>query len=267
MPYINNNGIKIYYEIEGKGPSVIMIHGFASNLEQNWKQTNWVKNLKDNYRLILLDCRGHGKSDRPYDDSYYGYNQMTSDVVKLMEHLSIEKANFFGYSMGAYMTFQLLLRKPQLLISAILGGFVLHLPRNEKERALFRENTMLRIEAFKADSIDQVKDPVARAFRQFAELGGNDLRALAAVMSGNLQEIPDWAGDPTLIKSSLKKVKIPVMTIVGSDDFIPGDKTLIAQLVPGACHFQIQGKDHLTVVPDPKFHMIVKAFLNYVNRR
>jgi len=267
MPYLNNDGVKIYYETEGEGPPVIMVHGFASNLEQNWKQTNWVNALKDSYRLILLDCRGHGKSDKPHEGSYYGYQKMTNDIIRLMEHLSIEKANFFGYSMGAYMTFQLLLRKPQLLMSAILGGFVLNLPRNEKERALYRENTMLRIEAFKAESIDQVKDPVARAFRQFAELGGNDLSALAAVMTGNLQEIPDWAGDPTLIKSSLKKVKIPVMTVVGSDEFIPGDKTLIAQLVPDACHFQIQGKDHLTVVPDPKFQMVVKAFLNFVNHK
>lgn len=57
------------------------------------------------------------------------------------------------------------------------------------------------------------------------------------------------------------------MTVMGSDDFLPGDKTLIAKLVPDACHFQIQGKDHGTVVSDPKFHMIVKAFLNYVNRK
>ena len=57
------------------------------------------------------------------------------------------------------------------------------------------------------------------------------------------------------------------MTVVGSDDFLPGDKTLFAKLVPKACHFQIQGRDHLTVVPDRKFHMVVKAFLNYVNRK
>lgn len=126
MPYINNNGIKIYYETEGEGPPIVMIHGFAANIEQNWKQTNWIHTLKENYQLILIDCRGHGKSDKPHEESYYGYQKMTKDIIEIMEHLSIEKANFFGYSMGAYMTFQLLLHKPELLISAILGGFVLN---------------------------------------------------------------------------------------------------------------------------------------------
>ena len=68
------------------------------------------------------------------------------------------------------------------------------------------------------------------------------------------------------MRKALKKISVPILTVVGTDDFIPGDKSLIAQLVPNACHFQIQGKDHLTVVPDPKFHMVVKAFLNFVNK-
>jgi pimeloyl-ACP methyl ester carboxylesterase len=167
--------------------------------------------------------------------------------------------------MGAYITFRLLLSKPEIIISAILGGFVLNLMHNEKERIISRESTERRIKAFRADSIEQVKDPMARAFREFAELSGNDLIALASVTEGLLEERTETMQSPSQLKESLKNIKIPVMTVVGSNDFIPGDKTLIAQLVPDACHFQIQGKDHLTVVPDPKFHMIVKAYLNYIN--
>jgi len=266
MPYFNNENVKIYYEIEGEGPPVVMIHGFASNLESNWKQANWVKVLKDNYRLILMDCRGHGKSDKPHEDSNYG-QKMTDDVIKLMDHLSIEKANFLGYSMGAYMTFRLLLSKPELFISAILGGFVLSFMQDEKARSIYRENTMRRVEAFRAESIDDVKDPMARAFRQFAELGGNDLKALAAVTAGLLQERSEIMESPKQLKETLKKIETPVMTVVASNELIQGDKTLIAQIVPNACHFQIQGKDHLTVVPDPKFHMVVKAFLGYINKK
>lgn len=123
------------------------------------------------------------------------------------------------------------------------------------------------MEAFKAENVNQVKDPVAKRFRQFAELGGNDLNTLAALLAGNLKESPEWGHTPNnQIKSSLKEIKIPVITVVGSDDFILGDETLIAQLIPGASYFQIQGKDHLTVVPDPKFKMVVKAFLDYLNK-
>ncbi|MHA1931596.1 MAG: alpha/beta fold hydrolase [Promethearchaeota archaeon] len=266
MPYFDNEGVKIYYEIKGEGFPVILIHGFLSSLEINWKQTNWIKELKDNYCLILLDCRGHGKSDKPHDESYYGY-KMTGDVVKLMDHLSIEKANFFGYSMGASIVFRLLLSNPQLFISAILGGFVLNIMESEKERSKYRESTIRRIEGFKVESIDQVRDPMARAFRRFAELRGNDLKALAAVLGGFLKDSLELYNSPIQMRETLKKIKVPLMTVVASNELLPGDKTLMAQLVPNACHFQIQGKDHITVRSDPKFHMVVKAFLNYTNKK
>ncbi|MHA2181124.1 MAG: alpha/beta fold hydrolase [Promethearchaeota archaeon] len=266
MPKFSNDGIEIYYEIEGEGPPVILIHGFLSSLEINWKQTNWIRELKNNYRLILLDCRGHGKSDKPHDESYYG-QKMTEDVVRLMEYLSIEKANFFGYSMGASIVFRLLLKYPQLFISAILGGFVMNILHSEEERLKHRESIERRIEGFKVENITQIRDPMARAFRKFAELRGNDLKALAAVLSGFLKDSLELYNSPIQMRETLKKIKVPLMTVVASNELIPGDKTLMAQLVPNACHFQIQGKDHITVRSDPKFHMMVKAFLNYINKK
>ena len=263
MPYFNNDGIKIYYEIEGEGPPVVMIHGFTGNLEISWKETNWVKTLKDSYQLILLDCRGHGRSDKPHDDSSYG-QKMSDDIKKLMKHLSIEKANLFGYSMGAYITYHLLLTNPEIIISAILGGFVLTL--NEKEIAKDHKTAQQIVEAFRAESIDQVKKPMARAFRMIAESRDNDLLALAAVQAGDLKYYPETM-TPAQIRGSLKKINVPVMTVVGSSELLLGDKTLVAQIVPDACHFQIQGQDHLTVTSDPKFHMVVKAFLDFVNNK
>lgn len=264
MPYFENGGIKIYYEIEGEGPPVVLIHGFAGNLGSGWKETDWVETLKHDYRLILLDCRGHGKSDKPHEDSDYG-QKMVDDVLKLLEHLSIEKANIFGYSMGASITFQLILTKPEVIISAILGGFVLTL--DEKLISKDIKSTNHIIEALRADSIEQVKKPIGRAFRMFAELRENDLLALAAVQAGSLKDSYNILENPTQTKESLKKINIPVMTVVGSSELILGDKTLVAQLVPNACHFQIQGKDHLTVTSDPKFHMVVKAFLDLINKQ
>jgi pimeloyl-ACP methyl ester carboxylesterase len=264
MPYFDNDGVKIYYEIEGEGPPVVMIHGFSGNLESGWKETNWVETLKHNYRLILLDCRGHGKSDKPHADSDYGL-KMLDDVIKLMEHLSIEKANLFGYSMGASIVFRLLLSKPQIIISAILGGFVLNF--NEKDLIKDIETTKQIVEALRAESADQVKKPMARAFRRFAELRDNDLLALAAVQASTLEEWSEIYKSSAQLRKSLKEINIPVMTVVGSSELLGGDKTLIAQIVPDACHFQIQGKDHLTVTSDPKFHMVVKSFLDLVNNQ
>jgi len=70
------------------------------------------------------------------------------------------------------------------------------------------------------------------------------------------------------MRGALKKIKVPVMTVVGSsDDSQPGEKTLLAQLIPDACHFQIQGKDHLAMITAPKFQMVVKASLDFVNNQ
>lgn len=268
MPFFNNDGIKIYYEVEGEGPPVIMIHGYAASLEGNWKQANWVEVLKNNYKLILLDCRGHGKSDKLLDPSQYGAH-MTDDIVKLLDHLSIKKANFFGYSMGSRLTLELLLRKQELFISAILGGFALQFPSDE-ERSAAQKRTRDWVEALKAKNVDDIKNPVALRFRRvisaYKDFDLQNLDALAAVLKGGFQLQRNSIQTNAQRKESLKKINVPVLTVLGSDDFIPGDKTLMAQLVPDACHFQIQGRDHITVVPDPKFHMIVKAFLDYVNK-
>ncbi|MFX1426339.1 MAG: alpha/beta fold hydrolase [Promethearchaeota archaeon] len=264
MPYFNNDGIKIYYEIEGEGPPVIMIHGWAASLEGNWKATKWVDVLKDSYKLILLDCRGHGKSDKPLDPAQYGA-LMTDDIIKLLDHLSIEKANFFGYSMGSRLTLEMLLRKPELFISAILGGFALQFPSEEESSAAqTRMNDM--VEALKANA-DDIKNPAAQRIRRiisaYKDFDLQNLDALTAVLKGGLLRNSTQTNEQR--KEALKKINVPVLTVVGSDDF-PGDKTIVAQIVPDACHFQIQGKDHINVVPDPKFHMMVKAVLDYVNK-
>ncbi len=268
MPFLDNEGVKIYYEVEGEGPPVILIHGIATSIDGNWKDTNWVNVLKDDYKLILMDCRGHGRSDKPKDPAQYG-DHMIDDIIKLLDHLSIKKANFFGYSMGSMLTMELLLRNQELFISAILGGFALSFP-GEKERAATKQLIDNWIEGLKTENIEDIKNPAILRFRQvigaYKDSHLQDFDALiAALKGGNLG--PGVSSLPNDEKrEAVKKIKVPVMGVLGSEDLIMGDRTLIAQLVPGACYFQIQGKDHITVVSDPKFHMVVKAFLDYVNK-
>ena len=257
MPMFENEGVNIYYEIEGSGPDLILIHGFASNMEDNWKNSNWVKTLKDSYRVILIDNRGHGKSDKPKNADDYGI-KMVEDVIKLLDHLSIGKANIFGYYMGSRITLNLILRYPERIKCAILGGFGLPgADMTSRYRPI--------VDALLAESLDQIKNPIAKEFRKFADSSGADLEALAAVMT-NYVENPDVMFTAKKSKKILRKIKIPVLTVVGSNDILIENKTLIADIIPNACHFQIQGRDHLTVVADPKFHMVVKSFLNFINQ-
>lgn len=265
MPYFDNKGIKIYYEIEGNGPDLLMIHGFTSSIEWNWRLTNWDEVLKKENRLILIDCRGHGKSDKPLTPDQYGPN-MVDDITNLLKHLSIEKANFFGYSMGSGLTLSVLLQHPNLVNSAILGGYVVSFP-DDPQREFAKKSMMTTVAGFRSENSKDIKDPTSKRFRLLAQATGGNLKALAAVMEGLYTQTDNMPTSRKEMEKVLKKISVPVLTVVGTDDFMPGDRTLIAQLVPNACHFQIQGKDHITVVADPKFHMIVKAFLNYVNNK
>lgn len=86
-------------------------------------------------------------------------------------------------------------------------------------------------------------------------------------MKGFARDVDDIFASFSEMKSTFKKIKVPVLSILGSDDALMTNKTLVAELIPGACHFQIQGKDHVTVLLDPKFHMVVKAFLKFVNKK
>jgi pimeloyl-ACP methyl ester carboxylesterase len=262
MPYLDNDHVKIYYEIEGEGPDLIMIHGFAANIDVNWRRPNWISTLRDENRLILIDCRGHGKSDKPYDPAQYG-THMRDDVIKLMDHLSISKANFFGYSMGGSIVLSILLSHPDRVNCAIIGGYA---PSPVKPE-LMKQFSEPVIAALKAENKRDIKNPIAQNFRIFADSTGADLKALAAVMEGNfVQRVENLVFDSlAAIKSAFKEVKVPVLSVVGSDDALIQNKTLFAELMPGACHFQIQGRDHLGAVPDPRFHVIVKAFLHYIN--
>ena len=65
MPYANNHGIRLHYQVEGAGPPLVLQHGFSDSLE-SWYEMGYVTPLKQDYRLILIDARGHGASDKPH---------------------------------------------------------------------------------------------------------------------------------------------------------------------------------------------------------
>jgi pimeloyl-ACP methyl ester carboxylesterase len=70
MPYTNNNAVKIYYEAEGQGLPIVMLHGGGGDLE-TWQERGYTESLRTDYGLILIDERGHGKSDKPVETKVY----------------------------------------------------------------------------------------------------------------------------------------------------------------------------------------------------
>ena len=117
--YFDSNGASIFYTDEGQGEPVILIHGVGANADLNWRRPGVTKRLARNFRVIALDLRGHGLSAQPTDPAMYGM-EMVEDVVRLMDHLNLEKAHIAGYSLGGFILEKLLVVHPERVQSAAL---------------------------------------------------------------------------------------------------------------------------------------------------
>lgn len=116
--FTTKDGIKIHYLVQGTGTPVILIHGYTSSAEGNWGRNGIMEALAKNHKVVALDCRNHGKSDKPQP----GARGRPEDVIELLEHLKIEKAHFHGYSMGGSIMSHLMARIPEKFITASFGG-------------------------------------------------------------------------------------------------------------------------------------------------
>ncbi|MEZ5773854.1 MAG: alpha/beta hydrolase [Hyphomicrobiaceae bacterium] len=241
-----SQGIGIAYHDEGEGDPILLIHGFASNARVNWIDTLWVRTLKEaGFRVVALDNRGHGESDKPHDEAAYGARLMAGDALALLDHLGIARADVMGYSMGARITAFLALDHPGRVRSAIFGGLGINMIRGVGGARPIAA-------ALLAPTIDEVTNATARTFRAFAEQTGSDLKALAACILSSREEITaDMIG----------RLAMPVLVAVGTEDVIGGPAGELATLIPGAIHADIERRDHMKAVGDRQYKAAVLAFL------
>jgi pimeloyl-ACP methyl ester carboxylesterase len=241
-----SDGIRLAFIDEGMGDPVLLIHGFASSVRHNWIEPGWVSFLvRNGYRVIAFDNRGHGASDKLYDRALYGAPLMAADARRLMGHLGIARADVMGYSMGARITVFLALGDPQLVRSAIFGGLGANMVRPMAGAGPIAA-------ALEAASIDEVKNATARTFRAFAERTGSDLKALAACIRGSRDAIT---------KDMVASLSCPVLVASGTEDVIGGQAEELAALIPGAQALPIPRRDHMLAVGDRVYKEGVLSFL------
>ena len=174
MPYANNRGFRIYYEVEGVGPPLILHHGtFGSG--QDWRHFGYVDALKGNRRVILLDARGHGASDKPHDPDRYDLHSRTRDVIVVLDELGFSQADYFGYSMGGWIGFGLAKYSPGRIRSMILGGAHPYAENMQSFRDLIPQESATFI-AMMEQVFGSHLTPAVRT-----DLLANDLRALLAL--------------------------------------------------------------------------------------
>jgi pimeloyl-ACP methyl ester carboxylesterase len=253
--FFNSKGVRIHYTDEGRGEPVLLIHGFTANIALNWRAPGVIKALARNYRVIALDNRGHGKSDKPHDPKKYG-RQMVEDAVRLLDHLKIKKAHVVGYSMGAIITAKLLVTHPDRLLSATLGG---HGGLQEGEDLRYLEPLAKAFEKGKgAEAMFRFLTPKKKPSAQQVAvvtllLRANDTKALAAVLrSFNELKVP---------KAKLKANRVPTLALIGEKDSL---KKSVDGLKGTMGHLKIvvlKGADHMTAMARPEFVKSLQEFL------
>ncbi|MEO1745062.1 MAG: alpha/beta hydrolase [Pseudomonadota bacterium] len=242
------DGVRIAYLDEGPhaGDVVLCIHGFASNRQVNWVGPGWVQTLtRAGYRVIALDNRGHGDSDKPHDTAAYTPEVMADDAAGLLDHLDILKAHVMGYSMGARISAFLVLRHPQRVKSLVFGGLGIGMVEGVGDWDPIAD-------ALLAPSLADVSHERGRMFRAFADQTGSDRLALAACIQSSRT---------LLTPEQMASIAVPTLIGVGTKDDIAGAPAPLADMMPHGQALDIPNRDHMLAVGDKVFKQAVLAHL------
>ena len=227
------DGVRIHWMEAGEGVPVVLLHGYTSCNEAGWFSDGVAKELARDHRVIGIDARGHGRSEKPHDPAKYPGDAMPADVIAVLDHLGVRKAHFHGYSMGGGIVAHLMARHPDRFISASFGGSGVR----EEDEALAKQA---------AERDPQGHDPQqADGQRTLRERADRDDVALECVQKGR-QASPSTA--PPL---DLASIDFPIQAINGEFD-TPVSKT--QRLQREAKHFTsviLPGRSHNTVTTWP----------------
>jgi len=214
--FFNSNGVRIRYVDQGTGEPVVLVHGYTGVIERVWIKTGVLANLAKDHRVIALDLRGHGKSDKPHDPKAYA--ELGEDVVRLLDHLNIARAHIVGYSLGGNITAKLLTTDPDRFITSTLGGssgrrrWTYQDERDTDASAAELESGVpYRSLIFATAPTDQPR-PTEEAIRKRSQeiVATNDPVAHAALVRARRELV--------VTDSQMAAVRVPTLAVVGSAD-------------------------------------------------
>ncbi|MET1079054.1 MAG: alpha/beta hydrolase [Pseudomonas sp.] len=262
MPYFDQDGCQLHYEEYGQGAPVLLLHGLGSST-LDWEYQTPV--LIPHYRVIALDLRGHGRSDKP--DEAYSIAGFAEDVVALIEHLALGPVHLIGISMGGMVGFQLAVQNVDLLASLTIinsGPEVkVRGPRDVVELAKrWALSRLLSLETiakglgrrlFPKPSQVELRLKIERRWPR------NDKRAYLA----SLDAIIGWG-----VREHLAQITCPTLVVTGDRDYTPvARKEAYVRELPNARLAVLDDSGHASPMDQPeRFNQLLLDFLEEVER-
>ncbi len=235
-----SDGVKIHYYVKGKGSPVILIHGYTGSAAGNWLANGVFEALAKDHLVVAIDCRNHGKSDKPQLNG----PGKAEDVVELMNHLKIQKAHLHGYSMGGGIVGRLLGMIPDRIITASFGGS--GIPEVDPEwRAKVPPDKEGR---------DPQEDEVSKRLRIRHAMDNGMSKEEAEKLASTpapprtTATASTTTARPAAPPLDLTKLNIPMLAINGEFDRPNAKTTRLAREVKDFTNVILPGKSHLTAI-------------------
>jgi pimeloyl-ACP methyl ester carboxylesterase len=248
MAALDRNGVKIHYEVHGKGPTLLLSHGYSSTCRM-WD--GQVAALKDRYQVVVWDFRGHGESDYPKDAALYSEALTVGDMAALLDMVGARKAIIAGLSLGGYMSLAFHATHPERVRALMLfdtgPGF-----KKDEARAKWNDSAQARAAKFDTEGL--------KALNQSDEVKltrHRDASGLAGAARGMLAQKDDR------VIQSLDKVAVPTLVLVGANDtnFLAATDYMAAK-IKGATKAVIPDAGHAANLHQPaRFNQAVEDFL------
>lgn len=227
MPYLDRDGVRLYYEVAGSGPAILLTHGFAASSRMFAKT---VPPLAVDHTVITWDMRGHGQTDYPEDTAEYTVPLVMGDMAALLDEAGADRGVILGHSVGGYLALEFNLAFPERVDALVLEDTG---PGYRKDEGREGWNAMAESYAveFEEKDLDGIHDS-----EELDPSVHRDATGLIKAARGILKQY-----DSRVI-SSLESITVPVLIVVGEQDenFVNPSKYMAAK-IPGA---------RLEIVPD-----------------
>ena len=234
MPYVDNDGVQIFYEVFGEGKPLILQHGLMGSLE-SWTDAGYIEALSESFKVIFVHARGHGKSDKPHTAEAYNVSKMADDIVAVMDDLELVKVPFLGYSMGGRIGLGMGMYHPGRLSSLIIGGM------GAEERD--DPNTVSLHESY----IKVLRQGYEVLFKALEERDGEvSEKERTNWLNADLDAVIAYYGNVENVGflENLPDVQVPTLVYAGEEDSYYTSAKLCAEIMPDARFVGFSGLDH-----------------------